>query len=212
MTEVKNEGFIELLKSSTLGQSLMSEVEQKKLDERIKLAKELAELHTDADAAYPKYESLKQDALVAVRAAERALAEAQAKFWAIEHERSSKSLAYDIRRNQIETALRQGASPEIDKFKSKLCDLHGELTTGYAKYLRRESRFVGIPPNRYEQVVSNAASIKARRRAIFEAMHGVEDLKLEPDQGSIPERLAAILANLPPIDDKLPPLLPPSYF
>jgi hypothetical protein len=158
----------------------------------------IREIEREAEAEFPKLMAASEAAIAAIRAAEKVQIEASARANQAMAARSNASFGYTRRRDLIENELRAGADNEaIDEF---IRTMRGELDRTHKRleYVE-ESRRSQVTNRAVRQVRNNMASIAARVSAINEAMLVAEALRFEPDQSTVPGRLAELRAGLPEV-------------
>jgi hypothetical protein len=112
------------------------------------------------------------------------------------HDRGVASWQTDRRLTALENELRETADPAIDLFIEEIADLAG--ATRKAMPILDGREIITNMNTGAKKIVSNPV-ITARKRLekIAEARAAAEGLKLEPDQSGVPDRLAALRAEIP---------------
>ena len=170
--------------------------EQRITDDRGKAALALASLHESAAKEWKTAYDAEQEAAAAVRKAEIALKDANAKLSQASQRRMVVAHQNAVERDRLEAQLRATASPLIDAFIAKARDEFDncqKATTPGVEVTRN--------PNT-GAVTSNAAAIvwpRERILALRDVLLAAEEMKLDADQSNAEERLAALWSALPVI-------------
>jgi hypothetical protein len=166
--------------------------------ERRALAARLAEVEDGAPAKhYLALVKQHEAAIEAARAAHKAYETAQHKVAVVHAERMTASFSIHGERNELIAKLHATAErAEIDAFISAMRDeLQATRRMADSREVTVTNKLTG---KRGLKTYNNGAALAGRLLAISDAIQAAEDMRLLPDQASVPARLAELRAALPP--------------
>lgn len=190
---------LDFLKGSSFVAQAAREKELRTLNER-KLAADIrSKAEAELVANFHANEKATAAAHKAVKDAEKALETARMSFGKLFRENMSKRIALQSKFDDASRALFETSNPAISLFKSELLEeLNKTLSTKVTFTTISQTHPVTGAVS--HQNNSNQKSIVKRSEAIRAAYDAADDLRLLPDQSSIPELLEKIRAALPKID------------
>jgi hypothetical protein len=191
------------------GREIIASALAPRIKARQALVDELQAIDAAEAADWPKREKAWAKALERFEAAQLAFRKARQECDAAIAARHDPGRAYSARRQGLEYELRRTSdNAAIDAFNSHMID---ELEAALKAYAFDQSvQRNEVTREMTRRVDSNQVSIAARRKAIMAAMETAAALRLEPDQSTVPARLAELAAALPPIDSMTRPIAPPA--
>lgn len=160
---------------------------------------ELRKLQRDAEETFPKLAAAVDVELAKLRKAEEALLSARQRLGAAVNAKSGASHQIDQEQQRLEQLLRENADPAIDDFRNEMLDDLDKTRKGIVTWSRSETNQRTGETRQIAE--NNVAAIAARVAAVNAALMAAEDLRLEPDQGIVPARLAAMRDALPSINE-----------
>lgn len=184
------DGFIELLKQSSVGLQVVSELNERQTAARLAIAEEIEALEA---AALVEGAAAKERMADAVKKRDAALRAYQGAMMEAARAIGAATGVNFMNRHQIEqlqAELRATAAPVIDEFIDEL----------KAERNRRA---------RFDPGAERMKMLLDRRAAVAKALEAAEAMKLEPDQSDMAQRVADLRAALGP-DPFVsnPPILP----
>ncbi|MET3907102.1 hypothetical protein ABID59_001433 [Bradyrhizobium sp. S3.3.6] len=189
--------ILETLLNSEIGKKAIADRQKDVLAFRTSAAKKLAELDAAAGASFPKLRAAREAAEAEAIAAERRWREACDRAQQARQAISTASFAHDAALREAEAKLLSTAHPEIALFVSEMDDAHEACFRQFGYSNGSETN--RITGKRVDYTVNNAASIQARQHAIREAQERARQMRLEPDQTTVPARLQELRNGLPAI-------------
>lgn len=184
------------LEPTEAAQAALADLAQAELQDREGLVRSLQALVARAEKEIPQLSTLVTKAVAAQRSAEAALLKAKLAVDEAVRTRADASFAFDTERQAIERSLSAGASSAIDDF---IREMHTVLCEKIPQPHLIDSRSEKHPitGRRSEYRETNKRAIEAFLAAAREAVAEAEDMRLEADQSTVPERLAALRETLP---------------
>ncbi len=179
----------------------LGEAESQRVARRQAKLDRLAAIDRDAAGQFPKLIKDTSDAVAAQRRAEAALVVAKQKVDVAMAARLDFTVQTERERRQLQAELRAGAD--------------GQSISAFAEWIedsiQAAARSVRVPVVERSEVgaetvitvTSNVGSINSRCTALRAARDEVEALRLVADQSSVPSRIAALKAGIPPIADEI---------
>jgi hypothetical protein len=192
----KNAKILEIVAGSAAVRKAIAEQDALVLERRKFLSSEISCLDRQASRDFPKMEAAVADALAAAREAEKALKDANHKLALAANAKTNASFNYGNMRDELERELRATSNPALTEFIAAMRDATQETRKGF----RVEHEVVERNPITgavKRTQASNAAEVNRRLAAIDEAMQAAQDMALDPDQSSVPNKLAKLKAGLP---------------
>jgi hypothetical protein len=181
--------FIEELKASPLGKQIAREVAERGIGGREQLAEEIAAIAVESAAMHPKELDEIESARRALLAAEQEYLRRLNYHASLCKGKMAADASRRLRRDRLEDQLVKGASPLLDQFITWCLDESEE--TRKANRTSRVSKYMA------EDVATNSPSVKVRCEALLAAINAAREMKLDPDQTDVAERIAAIKVSLP---------------
>jgi hypothetical protein len=152
------------------------------------------------EKALPRLEADLTEALALVKQAEAALLAAQKRAAVAAGAKSTASYTYSAARDRLEQQLRASA-PLVAPFVREM-QIEMDRTRSRFSYIEQHEVINPVTRIFQRRVFNNSASVAERVSAIFKAIEEAERLALElDDQTSIPEKLGALAAALPIVED-----------
>lgn len=189
--------FIRHLQEAPIGRVLRDEIAKSRLAERQALLTELRAAESAYLEEVPDLDAGIKDAIAKLREAELALQEANDTLRIANGAKSSAVAEFERLNHIYAGQLRATASPEIATFRAWISDELDAVDRAFESHPRVEKNILGV---RFDNRITNGASVKARREALLGAASLARDhLPLQPDDAVVATTIEKIKAELPTI-------------
>lgn len=186
--------LLDEIERSPVGEKIRADIAKRRLEERRKLAKALADAEQSLLDELPSLDASIENSVEAVRVAELALADAVSTLAVARSAKKGATFEFDRLSRLYSEQLRENASPAVGEFYDWIRDEMDRLPKALAVHRKITSSVSGP----IETVESNREALNARQNAILQVLRDeIPHLELEPDDAVVEARINEIKSTLP---------------
>lgn len=186
--------LLDEIERSPVGEKIRADIAKRRLEERRKLAKALADAEQSLLDELPSLDASIENSVEAVRVAELALADAVSTLGVARSAKKGATFEFDRLSRLYCQQLRENASPAVGEFYGWLRDELDRLPKAIVVHRKITSSVSGP----IETVESNREALNARQNAILQVLRDeIPRLELEPDDAVVEARINEIKSTLP---------------